>query len=96
MLDNNQNELFFADKVIVCEGQDGYILRLVASELFPKKLDEQNISVVMVGGKNNLAKMCKLVLGLGLKCFVLSDFDYLLRDKASERESMAQNRMKQF
>ncbi len=85
LVDNNQNEMFFADKVIVCEGEDAYILRLVANELFPKKLDEQNVSVVMVGGKDNLAKMCKLVLKLGLKCFVLADFDYLLRDKSDER-----------
>lgn len=85
LLDNNQNELFFADKVILCEGNDGYILRLVANIVFPKKLDEQNISVVIVGGKNNLAKMCKLVLDLKLKCFVMADFDYLLRDRGDER-----------
>lgn len=84
LLDNNQNELFFADKVIVCEGLDAYVVRLIANELFPKKLDEQNVSVVMVGGKDRLSKMCKLVLKLGLKCFVLADFDYLLRDKSDD------------
>lgn len=81
LLNNDQNELFFADKVIVCEGYDNYILREVAKVKFPGKLDEQNISVVNVGGKNNISKLVKLVLELGLPCYIFCDFDYLLRDK---------------
>ena len=82
LIDNNQNELFFADKVIVCEGHDDKIVRFIAKELFPKKLDEQNISIVSVGSKDNISRLIKLVLTLGIKCFLLADFDYLLRDKS--------------
>lgn len=92
LLDNNQNEMFFADKVIVCEGFEGYLLRLVANCVFPKKLDELNITVVFVGGKDNISRMVKLVNKLGLKCFVLADFDYLLRDKSSDAEKYENGR----
>lgn len=85
LLDNDQNEIFFADKVIVCEGFDNYILRWVADSLFPGKLDEQNISVMRVGGKDNFKEICKQLMGLQIECYILADFDYLLRDKAEMR-----------
>ena len=79
--DNNQNEIFFADKVIICEGFDEYVLRAAAKELFPGRLDALNVSIVAVSGKDNIAKLAKLILGLGIQVFVLADFDYFLRDK---------------
>lgn len=81
LLDNDQNELFFADKVIVCEGFDKYILRWVSDYLFPGKLDELNVSIIQVNGKDSFSKMVKLLMALNIECYVLADFDYLLRDK---------------
>ena len=89
LINNNQNELFFADKVIVCEGYDEYILKFVANEIFPKKLDEQNVSIVSAAGKNNINELVDLVLKLGIKCFIFADFDYLLRDEGDERKVYA-------
>lgn len=86
LLDNEQNELFFADKVIVCEGYDNYILRWVAEECFPGKLDEQNISIIKVCGKDNFSKIIKHLLDLKIECYLLADFDYLLRDKDKQRK----------
>ena len=84
LIDNNQNELFFADKVIICEGFDDHLIRAVARERFPKKIDEQNVSILSAGGKDNISQIAKLVLKLGIKCFVFADFDYLLRDRAED------------
>jgi len=86
LIDDNQNELFFADKVIVCEGYDNYLVRYIAQELFPKRLDEQNVSIISVGGKDRISGLVKLILQLGIKCFILADFDYLLRDKSDDRK----------
>lgn len=86
LIDSNKNELFFADRVVVCEGYEDYLLRVVANEVFPKKLDEQNVSVISVCGKDNIRSLASLVLTLGIKCFLFSDFDYLIRDKGTERE----------
>jgi AAA15 family ATPase/GTPase len=84
--DNNQNEIFFADKVIVCEGHDDVIITIAARELFPGQLDQNNVSIVSVSGKDNICQLVKLVMKLEIRCFVLADFDFLLRDKAVERE----------
>ena len=81
LINNNQNELFFADKVILCEGYDEYFIRAAAEELFPGELDRQNVSIVSVEGKDRLVKMSGLVLKLGMECFILADFDFLLRDR---------------
>ena len=41
--DNNQNELFFADKVVVCEGCDEYAIKAAAHELFRRRLDAESV-----------------------------------------------------
>jgi predicted ATP-dependent endonuclease of OLD family len=86
LLDNNYNELFFSDKVIVCEGYDSYILRWIINEKFPGKLDELNISLITVGGKDNIDEFVQMIVYLGIQCFVLTDFDYLLRDKSESAD----------
>lgn len=80
LIDNNQNELFFADKVILCEGYDEYILRAVAGQLLQGELDRQNVSIVSVGGKDQFGALSKLIVSLGIACYVFADFDFLLRD----------------
>jgi predicted ATP-dependent endonuclease of OLD family len=84
LLDNNQNEVFFADKVIVCEGYDKYVVEFIASELFPGALDEDNVSVIQVSGKDNLCEMTKMLRSLQIKSYLLADFDFLLRDNEDE------------
>jgi putative ATP-dependent endonuclease of the OLD family len=84
--DNNQNELFFADKVVVCEGFDEYVIKAASHELFRRKLDAENVSVVAVSGKDNIAALVRLILKLELQCYVVSDFDFLLRDGSEDRK----------
>lgn len=84
LIDNNKCEIFFADKVIICEGYDEYILKAITEELFPRKLDEHNISIISSGGKDNIRPLTKLMLKLGIKCFIFTDFDFLLRDQGGE------------
>lgn len=79
------SEMFFAEKVIVCEGYDDFVLRTVANEAFPKQLDAQNISIISAAGKDNFSNIVQLVMKLGIKCHLLADFDYLLRDKSDDR-----------
>ena len=86
LIDNNQNEIFFADKVILCEGFDQYIIRMIADELFPGKIDELNVSVLSVKGKDQIKQMSKHLTDLQIECYVLADFDFLLRDKSDDRK----------
>lgn len=85
LIDNNQNELFFAKTVIACEGYDEYVIRAIANELFPGQLDAQNVSIIAVSGKDRLCTLVKLVTKLDIRCFIAADFDFLLRDKEEER-----------
>jgi len=86
LIDNNQNEIFFADKVILCEGFDQYIVRMIADGLFPGKMDELNVSVLSVKGKDQIKQMSKHLTDLQIECYVLADFDFLLRDKSDDRK----------
>lgn len=81
LIDTEQNELFFADKVILCEGLDSYIIRMVAEECFLGELDTQNISIIRTFGKDNFKKAVKHILDLKIECFIVADFDFFLRDK---------------
>lgn len=85
-LDDHYNEVFFADKVIVCEGYDEYILKWVDAEKFNNSLNSQNVSVISAGGKDNLSKMCKVIKNLDIPCFIFTDFDYLLRDESNDAD----------
>jgi predicted ATP-dependent endonuclease of OLD family len=90
LIDNNQNEIFFADKVILCEGFDQYIIRMIADGLFPGKMDEFNVSVLSVKGKDQIKQMSKHLTDLQIECYVLADFDFLLRDKSEDRKQFGE------
>ena len=87
LLNNSYSEIFFADKVIICEGYDDYVLKFIGG----KKLSEKNVSVIGVGGKDNISKFAKLTSRLGIETYILADFDYLLRDNQKERERFNAN-----
>jgi putative ATP-dependent endonuclease of OLD family len=87
LLDSNHKEIFFADKIIICEGiADEMILKWVADEKFPNKIDENNISIIPVGGKDNIVKLSKLIRKLNIDCYIFSDFDFFLRDESDEAD----------
>ena len=83
-LDDKYREIFFADAVIICEGFDEYIIKLLDKEKYDNTLDRKNYSIISVGGKDNFSKTASLINKLGTPCYILSDFDYLLRDKSPD------------
>jgi putative ATP-dependent endonuclease of the OLD family len=83
-IDNNQNEVFFSDGVILVEGFDKYIVKWIAEELWKESnesLDSKNISVLNVNGKNEFSRMVQLLNEINKKVYIIADFDYLLRDE---------------
>lgn len=73
--DARRNELFFARKVMLVEGQDE---RVVLPHMFALKGIDVNrdcISIVDVGGKNNLEFMIKIVRGFSIPSVILHDED---------------------
>lgn len=80
-------EMFFADKVILVEGGDKYILEALAKyfganvipDLGENWFNESNISVIAVGGKTEFWKYVKKLNELSIPVYVLADFDFFLR-----------------
>ncbi|MBE2914171.1 ATP-dependent nuclease [Anoxybacillus flavithermus] len=79
LLWSKNSELFFADKVILVEGGEEYIIPVIADFIFqqPGILDKKNISVIKVGGKSQFGIYMALLRDLGIDYFVIADFDYL-------------------
>lgn len=88
LVDSNQNELFFSDKVIVCENLDAYVLRLISSYEFPGALDAMNVSVISAGGKDQIPVIARLLSEVGIPAYILADFDFLLRDQDHEKRKI--------
>jgi len=88
ILVKSQNaEMFFADKVILVEGGDKYVIESIAKfyganvnvDLGENWINEHNISIIAVGGKTEFWKYVKKLNELEIPVFVLSDFDFFLR-----------------
>lgn len=90
VINPEQAELVFADKVIICEGYDKSLIDCVGDKLTPQQLDSSNISVIKTNSKDQIASTVRFALGLGIKPIVLCDFDYLLRDKTDDRKKYDQ------
>lgn len=92
ILTKSQNvEMFFADKVVLVEGGEKYIIE-AAAKLYGKHvksylgenwLNDKNISVIAVGGKTEFSKYYNKLSELKIECYVLADFDFLLRQFAN-------------
>lgn len=86
LLNERINEMFFAEKVILCEGFDEFVIRAISDKHFPNQLNIQNVSIIPVGSKDGIAKLSKLILSMKIDCYVVADFDYLLRDEKDDRK----------
>lgn len=72
-------EIFFADKVILVEGAEEYLIPLIADHFYNEKgyLDNNNISVAKVGGKSFFEPYMELLSQLDIEYYVIADFDIL-------------------
>ncbi|AGB18198.1 chromosome segregation protein SMC [Thermoanaerobacterium thermosaccharolyticum] len=72
-------EIFFADKVILVEGAEEYLIPLIADEYKNESciLDNSNISVAKVGGKSLFKPYMQLLSCMGIEYYVIADFDIL-------------------
>ena len=86
LLDERYNEIFFADSVILCEGFDSYIIEWVANYCFNNSIDERNVSVIPVQGKDRLISTANLIRNMGIKVYIFADFDFFLRDKEDDAD----------
>jgi predicted ATP-dependent endonuclease of OLD family len=89
LLRSQNSEMFFADKVLLVEGGEKYILESIALEFGSENnlgenwLNDFNCSIISVGGKDEFWKYRKILNELNIPNFILGDFDFFLK-KLSE------------
>jgi predicted ATPase len=92
LLRSQNSEMFFADRVILVEGGDKFILESIAQKfgglswgikrrsiLGDAWLNDNNISIISVGGKTEFWKYRNKLDELRIPNLVLADFDFFLR-----------------
>ena len=76
-------EMFFSDFVILCEGADKFILeRYCAEQNGVNWLNDNNISIIRTGGKNNFCKYVEILNKLNIKWFIVGDLDNILNNNS--------------
>ena len=85
ILRNDNKEIFFADKIILCEGKEKLLLEFLNLNYLDGKFDDNNISIISVNGKNNFKKYIQIAQKINVKVYMIADFDYLLRDNKTEK-----------
>lgn len=79
ILKTGASEMLFADKVVICEGAEEFLLSRVADLESGKNgyMDDHNISVINAGGKKYVATMARILDKLGIDWCAIVDFDFL-------------------
>ena len=73
--DEELNEAFFAEKVILVEGPDDKIACKLAFEKLGVELDKHNISVIDCGGNTGIRPMVEILQSFNIDTYVLIDED---------------------
>ena len=73
--DEEINEVFFADRVILVEGPDDKVACKLALEKLGVELDKHNISVIDCGGNTGIRPMVEILLNFNIEVYVLMDED---------------------
>ncbi|UOR05191.1 ATP-dependent endonuclease [Hymenobacter aerilatus] len=79
LLRSENSEMFFADAVIICEGGEKFILPVIVDSIVKgnEYLDECNVSIARANGKNDIAKITRVLKECGIPYYALADLDYL-------------------
>ena len=74
---SNNTELFFADKVVLVEGGEVYLIPSIVDKLkgFKQLLDYQNITVSRVNGKGSFLTYVKMLQCFDIEFIILGDLD---------------------
>lgn len=74
---SNNTEMFFADKVILVEGGEVFLIPSIVDKItnVEQKLDYENISVVRVNGKGSFLIYAKILDSFNISYLILGDLD---------------------
>lgn len=77
-LQHKNAEMFFADKVILVEGEEQILIPEIVKKIYGKNLLNNNdISIIKVGGKSYFDIYRKVLDELNIKNYIIADYDIL-------------------
>jgi putative ATP-dependent endonuclease of the OLD family len=95
IMNSTVNEGFFSQVNILVEGEDDRAAILGAAKLSEKDLDGKGISVLPVGGKNNLDRLYLIFTSFGIPCYMVWDNDRGKGDASAQKKSADTNKLLQ-
>jgi predicted ATP-dependent endonuclease of OLD family len=84
---SSRNEGFFAQKIILVEGQSEEYAFPVYCQTLGYDLDLEGVSVINAGGKGLLDRLLRLYNEFGIPCYVVFDGDSGTEDPGNKRET---------
>ena len=80
-LQHKNAEMFFAEKVILVEGEEQIIIPEIIKKIYGKNiLNNNDISIVKVGGKSYFSIYRKVLDDLNIKNYIIADYDIINRE----------------
>lgn len=80
-LQHKNAEMFFADKVILVEGEEQILMPQIVKNIYGKNiLNNNDISIIKVGGKSYFSIYRKVLNELNIKNYIIADYDIIEKD----------------
>ncbi len=77
-LQHKNTEMFFAEKVILVEGEEQILIPNIVHKIYGKNiLNNNDISIIKVGGKSYFGIYRKVLDELNIKNYIIADYDIL-------------------
>ena len=77
-LQYKNTEMFFAEKVILVEGEEQILIPNIVKKIYGKNiLDNNDISIIKVGGKSYFNIYRKVLNELNIKNYIIADYDII-------------------
>ena len=77
-LQHKNAEMFFAEKVILVEGEEQVLIPEIVKYIYGKNiLNNNDISIIKVGGKSYFSIYKKVLNELGIKNYIVADYDII-------------------
>lgn len=78
---SNLAEIYFADRVVLCEGKtDRRLLPLIYEQLYGQPPELDHIAFVSVGGCGNIPKALPVLAAMGIRACAIADLDFAYTD----------------
>lgn len=93
-LQHKNTEMFFAEKVILVEGEEQILIPNIVQKIYGKNiLNNNDISIIKVGGKSYFYIYRKVLNELNIKNYIIADYDILNRGLETLLEECVKNKL---